>query len=130
MHWLTQTARTCCDLTTVVRSLNQNAASTKTAQANGELEIRPHELLNLANEIASADPPVDVPEGIILITQDVIAGREGCAEWYSAQALEGGSKMAKENDGHRYFIEVRIFSKLAVSSRMSSLTARRYFAGC
>ncbi|KAK3628870.1 hypothetical protein LTR56_018355 [Elasticomyces elasticus] len=42
----------------------------------------------------------------ILITLDVIAGRKECAGWYSAQALEDGSDLDKENSSHRHFILV------------------------
>lgn len=109
LYWLTRTASTCCDLTTVLSSLASKSKSDAVQADNtGELEIRADELLALAEKIASADPPVEVPEGVLLIIRDIIAGREGCAEWYSAQALVGGSKVAKENESHRHFIEVCI----------------------
>ena len=97
LHWLIQTASTCCDVATVVRSLasgskKTNASGGAAACDSAELEIRTDELLELARRICDANPPVDVPEGILLIIEDVIAGRESCSEWYSAQALKGGSR--------------------------------------
>ena len=105
LYWLTKTAGGCCELKTVIKSLAANGTS-KTKGEIARLEIRTAELVKLAEIISKADPPVEVPEGVILIVQDVIKGREECAEWYSAQALEGGGKVEKENETHRYFILV------------------------
>lgn len=90
LSWLIRTASTCCDLRTVVRSLASGGKKTNMpAHEDSELEVRTEELLELARRIAEAVASVDVAEGILLIIEDVIVGRESCSEWYSSQALEG-----------------------------------------
>ena len=123
LYWLTKTASTCTDLSTIIKSLagadstTSSKTSAKTAKTSknsrdgthvntSELEIRTAELVRLAEAISKAEPAVEVPLGAILIVEDVIKGREDSAEWYSAQALEGGGKVERENESHRYFILV------------------------
>jgi len=109
IYWLTRTAGTCCDLTSVIKSLASSLPPKPSRRQNNEsseVEIQTAELVKLAQAIAASDPPADVPQGIILVLQDIIHGREECAEWYSAQALGQGSKVERENQTHRYFILV------------------------
>ena len=106
VYWLTQTAAKYCDLKSIIKSLATSGAPAKQIDTAG-VEIRSAELLRLAEVIANTEPPPDVPEGIVLIAKDVIEGRELCAVWYSTQALQAGSALEKENDGHRFFILVR-----------------------
>lgn len=103
LYWLTKTAGGCCELKTIIKSLNTGIKESKNDDT-AELEVRTAELLRLADVISKAGPAVEVPEGIILIVEDVIKGREECAEWYSAQALDG--KVQRENETHLYFILV------------------------
>ena len=55
--------------------------------------------------ISGKTPPMEVPEGIVLIVDDVIAARRVCADWYHAQTTED-EKMKKDNEGHEGFIQV------------------------
>lgn len=111
VYWISQTAERCCSLSTIVKSLavgNKSSAQARTSTPQtGPIEISTQELLELTKAISARRPAVEVPEGVLLIIRDVIAGREGCAEWYSAQALKDDGKVARENNGHRHFIEVR-----------------------
>lgn len=109
IQWLASSASRCCELKSIVKSLGSSLKA-KTTKKNKEptspVEIRTQEILKLAEAIAAADPPIDIPETIIEIAKDVIAGREECAGWYAAQALQGGSELEQENESHRYFILV------------------------
>ncbi|KAK5708330.1 hypothetical protein LTR97_000870 [Elasticomyces elasticus] len=105
VQWLAKSAERCCDLKSVIKSLGSSKRS-RQGRDTSAIDIRTQELIQLAEVIAKAQPQVAVPESIILITLDVIAGRKECAEWYSAQALEDGSDLDKENSSHRHFILV------------------------
>lgn len=108
LYWRTKSAAACTDLETIITSLNALPArkSKKKTVQTPELELRTAELVKLAEAVSHACPPVDVLEGAVLIIQDIIAGREECAEWYSAQALVEGGRIEQENETHRYFILV------------------------
>ena len=108
VYWLTKTAASCGDLETVLKSFQPNSTSKKRTLVAPELEVRAHELMALARLIAENGRSVgmEVPEGMLLIVQDVIAGREECAAWYAGQALKSGSGTQKEDEGHRGFIEI------------------------
>ena len=118
IYWLTQTAASCSK--DVVQSL-RTSGSRKTmkggnkkkrhasAEQPRELELCVEELVGLAEAISCAEPLVRVPRGIILLIADVIAERKACSEWYSTQNLRSGSRIAKEDEGHWYFIEVSAF---------------------
>lgn len=73
-----------------------------------EVGIRAHDLVELARMIAEkgAIVNVEVPGGMLLIVQDVIAGRQKCAAWYAGQALERGSEGRRGGDGHKGFIQI------------------------
>ena len=45
-----------------------------------EVEVGTRELIKLAEAISGSNPPIDVPEEVILTARDVIKGREECAE--------------------------------------------------
>ncbi|KAK4949366.1 hypothetical protein LTR10_011984 [Elasticomyces elasticus] len=105
VQWLAKSAESCCDLKTVIKSLD-NSNKPKPSRGSCLVNIRTQELVRLAETIAASRPPIAIPESILLITIDVIAGRKECAEWYGAQALEEGSKLDKENKSHQYFILV------------------------
>jgi len=114
INWLTTTVSAICDLGNIIKSLARGPLRTPTASskqdaANGhEHDITTAELLKLAEAIRDSASLVEVPEGLILIVQDIIDGRVECANWYSAQALEAGSKVDRENATHAHFITVSI----------------------
>ncbi|CZT20929.1 uncharacterized protein RCC_06790 [Ramularia collo-cygni] len=106
VEWLSITGGRCCDLKKVLKSLNSGVSTKKQSEKSiKDVEVGTQELLKLAEAIASSDS-VPVPQEIIDITREVIAGREKCAEWYSAQPLSDNGKLKKENINHRYFIQV------------------------
>ena len=117
VYFLTQAAGQLVDLKDIIHSLGPatfgKGHAKQTAQGGTrELDIRPAELVKLAEVIAKAKPAVHIPEGITLILKDVIAGRKECGSWYAAQALEKSGSMDKENENHRFFILVRLPARL------------------
>ncbi|KAK5113585.1 hypothetical protein LTR85_010814 [Meristemomyces frigidus] len=111
INWLASSAGRCSDLKSIIKSLGCGlpCRPSKKSQRSGSgsdvsITIPTQELLKLAEAIAASDPPVEIPESIIQIAKDVIAGREECAEWYAAQALQDGGELENENESHRYFI--------------------------
>ena len=119
IEWLASTASRCCDIKTIVQSCGASLKrGSSTTDGRCEVEIRTREVLKLAEVVATSEPPVAIPSTIIDIAKDVIAGREECADWYAAQALQGGSGLEEENETHRYFILVlRKVSKLLIDTR-------------
>ncbi|KAF2774350.1 hypothetical protein EJ03DRAFT_5303 [Teratosphaeria nubilosa] len=122
VDWLATTASRCCDIRIVIKSLaGSGNVQSKPIRPPGKskgpetVELSTQELIQLAEAIISARPPVDIPEHIIEIIRNVIGGRRECAAWYAGQALEIGSDVQKQNETHRYFIMVleRILDLLA-----------------
>lgn len=113
VEWLVASAGRCCDLNAIIKSLacGLPLKASKKGRKHTDtpsLEIRVQELLKLAQAIANSEPSSNIPESIIQILKDVIAGRQECADWYAAQALKDGGKLEKENETHRYFLMVRL----------------------
>ncbi|KAK3716046.1 hypothetical protein LTR37_006776 [Vermiconidia calcicola] len=113
VDWLVNTGDRCCDLKAIIKSFqgrlptkHDEAANKKFGTAAPTYELRTQELVKLTQAIVDSEPPVAVPENIIQVLQDVIAGRQECAEWYSSQALEKSGELAEENQSHRYFIMI------------------------
>jgi len=86
-----------------------------------QYELRTQELLKLAQAIADAGPPLEVPESVIDVVQDVIAGRQECADWYAT--MPDAATVEKENESHRFFIEVCM---LAPPCSLQKLTFTRF----
>ncbi|KAK3628578.1 hypothetical protein LTR56_018521 [Elasticomyces elasticus] len=70
------------------------------------IRIKTRELRKLAEVITDSDPPVQVPAALIQVLDDVIAGREECASWYAAQAIDDATKLAAQNETHAHFIGI------------------------
>lgn len=126
-QWLASTAGKCCDLKSVIKSLScglQARTTNKVRSSESPIEVRTQELLKLAEVITSSSQTLEIPEAIIKTAENVIDGRQECAEWYSAQALQGGGDLEKENDSHRYFILVlRKILRLLKEARAKSVVA-------
>ncbi|KAK3722471.1 hypothetical protein LTR37_002463 [Vermiconidia calcicola] len=113
VDWLVNTAGHCCDLRAIIKSLhgrlsteNDSATNKKSRTVAPTYELKTQELVRLAQAIVDSELLVVVPQNIIQVLQDVIAGRQECAEWYATQALEESGDLAEENQSHRYFIMV------------------------
>ncbi|KAK4544128.1 hypothetical protein LTR36_004626 [Oleoguttula mirabilis] len=108
VEWLAKTASRCCNVTTIIGSLAPDPAKAHSSSSRTsplqDVRIRTHELVALANAIVAADPPVSIPQNIIDVLNDVIAGREVCTQWYSSQAVQQESDVARQNEGHVFFI--------------------------
>jgi len=111
INWLANSAGRCSDLKSIIKSLGCGLPFKRSKKnkhsSDATVEIRASELVKLAEVIANSGSPVEIPETIIQIAKDVIAGREECAGWYASQALQDGGELEKENESHRYFIMVR-----------------------
>ncbi|KAK5128715.1 hypothetical protein LTR85_000048 [Meristemomyces frigidus] len=104
VEWLTSTAKRCEPISSLLScaSLSDNAMSESTQE-----ELRVRDLLRLAEAIAaSTAPKIDIPLVIIVVTEDVIDGRQACADWYSATKSGSNGVIGKQNHGHRNFIDV------------------------
>lgn len=115
VDWLVNTAGHCCDLRAIIKSLhgrlpteNDSATNKKSRTVAPTYELKTQELVRLAQAIVDSELLVVVPQNIIQVLQDVIAGRQECAEWYATQALEESGDLAEENQSHRYFIMVSL----------------------
>lgn len=60
VDWLVASARMCCELKSVIKSLSRSLHQKQSSKANStaELELRNEELVKLAKVIAAAVPPV------------------------------------------------------------------------
>ena len=93
----------------IVRWLAKNAASCSAAFANVHLKdsISTSNLLRFANAIAES--AVEIPGAILDLLADVIAGRQFCAKWYTAQATSDQAETAVSEQSirsHSHFLEV------------------------
>ncbi|KAK3637581.1 hypothetical protein LTR56_013584 [Elasticomyces elasticus] len=96
--WLAKTASRCCDITDILTSITP-------ATPAATIKIRTRDLIALAKAIASARPPIELSASVLKACEDVIAGREACAEWYAAQAIQDASDLAEQNRTHKFFID-------------------------
>lgn len=111
VDWLVKTANNCCDITLIIKSLqHKHKDGTKETKekctSTPKAHIKGRELALLAEAIASAEPPIDIPSTILDVVNEVIAGRKSCAGWYAAQSATEGDEMARENAGHAHFIRI------------------------
>ncbi|KAK5767691.1 hypothetical protein LTS12_002193 [Elasticomyces elasticus] len=72
------------------------------------------DLLRQAETIVTATPKIEIPLEMIVIAEDVIEGRQVCAEWYSANEDGADEEVQRQNSSHRNFIAVlrQILDKL------------------
>jgi len=63
-----------------------------------------NDLVKLAEAIAASK--ADIPLEILVVAEDVIDGREACAEWYEQAKGGSGGETEKQNQGHRNFVDV------------------------
>ncbi|KAK4963625.1 hypothetical protein LTR10_001254 [Elasticomyces elasticus] len=81
---------------TVAASAGQSVTTTPSTQ----------DLLRQAETIVAAKPKIEIPLEIIVITEDVIEGRQVCADWYSANEDGADEERERQNSSHRNFIAV------------------------
>lgn len=126
IDFLISAAGRCCDLKAIISSLKNKILPKRASKEQPTLSLNTAELVKLAQVIADSDPPIDVPENVLAILRDVIAGREECNTWYASQAVHDGLEL--ENEGHRYFIMVSdVCHRIA---HYSLLTLQRFFSVC
>jgi hypothetical protein len=103
IEFLITAAGRCCDLKTIVHSIKNKITIKKSNKSQPKFALKTSELVKLAQAVADSDPPIDVPESVIQILRDVIAGREECNSWYAAQPVK--DDLEEQNETHRYFIK-------------------------
>ncbi|KAK5713786.1 hypothetical protein LTR17_017470 [Elasticomyces elasticus] len=115
--WLTKTASRCSDITDILTSITP-------ATPEATIKIRTRELIALAKAIASARPPIELSASVLKACEDIIAGRESCAEWYAAQAIQDNSDLAEQNRTHVFFINTlkKVHEILFTCSRQAPVT--------
>ncbi|KAK4889285.1 hypothetical protein LTR27_011891 [Elasticomyces elasticus] len=104
VSWLARTAGRVSDLTSCLDCLKPGSSSS--SKDLETIRIKTRELRKLAEVITDSDPPVQVPAALIKVLDDVIAGREECASWYAAQAIDDATKLAAQNETHAHFIGI------------------------
>jgi hypothetical protein len=93
VRWITRTA-----------SRHSNAADflhTLAAPGSSAITLSTRDLVTLT-KLVVANIAVDIPENILKITQDVVAEREVCANWYKDLNMDGESTASDKT--HAYFI--------------------------
>ncbi|KAK5728970.1 hypothetical protein LTR15_002111 [Elasticomyces elasticus] len=105
VSWLARTAGRVSDLTSCLDCLKPGFSSPSSKDLE-TIRIKTRELRKLAEVITDSDPAVQVPAALIKVLDDVIAGREECASWYAAQAIDDATKLAAQNETHAHFIGV------------------------
>jgi hypothetical protein len=93
VRWITRTA-----------SRHSNAANflhTLAAPGSSAITLSTRDLVTLT-KLVVANIAVDIPENILKITQDVVAEREVCANWYKDLNMDGESTASDKT--HAYFI--------------------------
>lgn len=98
VQWLGRTAKQHCKLIGRLAWLKDNEAPV--------LPLKIHELLRLAELIAHSNPPLTVPIRLLEVLEDVIAGRQECGHWYSSQAIDEDTDLAKQNHSHAFLVTV------------------------
>ncbi|KAK5691304.1 hypothetical protein LTR17_025690 [Elasticomyces elasticus] len=92
------------------------------AKSTETKNLSTQDLVRLADGIVSTTPHVDIPLEIIVVTEDVISGRQVCADWYASTSSDPSSVTEKRNKGHLNFI--------AVLKNILSILQRAYEGRC
>lgn len=127
VDWLASTARSCRDISGVLPSIKGAKDALKrakklrgtagnTAGDDTTVIVSAANLITLAQIVAKSN--VLIPRSILLVAQEVISGRQSCAEWYASFArvdgqqrfgTEAGSEETRldaSNRSHQHFISV------------------------
>ncbi|KAK5723859.1 hypothetical protein LTR17_013873 [Elasticomyces elasticus] len=101
-QYLARAADGICD----VRSLTGDNRKSSKGLGEPRVKISTRHFVVLAEAIAGALSPVAVPAHVLKLTEDVIAGRQYCADWYASQPSEEGSEVDEQNKRHAHFIAI------------------------
>lgn len=107
IEWLARAVDRIDDLSSCLDCLRPEVGGKTLSSTDIEtVRIKTYELEKLAQIIADSDPPVGVPQDILRVLEDVIAGRQACAGWYASQAIDNMTELAGQNASHAHFIAV------------------------
>ncbi|KAK4618926.1 hypothetical protein CLAFUW4_12295 [Fulvia fulva] len=106
LDWLARTASTCCDIASIVASLQTADNRRKIAKGSTVITLRTAELVRLAQAIADADPSIPTPLTILETTRDVIRLRQDVAADYAMDSMRRHSTLTESDHGHKHFIAV------------------------
>ena len=113
VNWLTNTARSCEDISKILPSLRaardlvkRTKHKHKQEQASNEAKVTltTAQLLSVTQVVVKS--AVQVPEDIIRTAQAVIIGRQEHAEWFTACTSSSNSAQVEQNKTHQHFISV------------------------
>ncbi|KAK5720427.1 hypothetical protein LTR17_014984 [Elasticomyces elasticus] len=114
--WLARTASRFCDVHIITETVQRSRREADRRRQQQRVNFNTRHLVAFATAITSATPLVAVPTYILRLLEDVIVGRQYCADWYAAQPSEEDGDMSKQNEGHAHFIAVleNVLSLLSV----------------
>ncbi|KAK5686411.1 hypothetical protein LTS10_002529 [Elasticomyces elasticus] len=114
--WLARTASRFCDVHIITETVQRSRREADRRRQQQRVKFSTRHLVAFATAITSATPLVAIPTYILRLLEDVIAGRQYCADWYAAQPSEEDGDMSKQNEGHAHFIAVleNVLSLLSV----------------
>lgn len=98
VRWLTDTAQRCGGSFNFFETLHSRAAQSSV------IVLTTKDIISLANLIAN-DESANIPEDMLEITKDVIAGRELCALWYKIQGKRKNEEAVLSDRRHAFFID-------------------------
>ena len=113
VNWLANTARKCIDITDIIPAMMPSKTASKQAKSKrknaaaseqSKILLSTADLLKLTEIVAYST--VAVPENILTVARDVIAGREASASFYAAIASAEDTEGIDRNKTHQHFIEV------------------------
>ena len=109
--WLSNSARHCQDITTILPSLRAANNASKQAKKNKTIspsategKVTTAQLVKLAEIVVSRS--VTISEDILGTLKDVIAARQVCAKWYGSLPGSNVGSLAEKNSKHKHCIDV------------------------
>ena len=124
VNWLTNTARSCQDVTTILPPLRAAKDAAKRSKRNHKPEtplstnvtVTTSQLLKLAKIVVYSS--ITIPEDIVQTIKTVIAGRQVCSDLYLSLKDPTDDTADEQNSRHQHFIDVlKQIQKLFESSR-------------
>jgi hypothetical protein len=117
VRWITRKASRYSNAAEVLRQL--------AGPGRGATILTTRDLITLT-KLVVANGAVEIPEDILKITQDVVAEREVCANWYKNQNMNG--ELTASDKTHAYFIDTlhEIHHILESARHANALRAQEY----
>ena len=102
LEFLARNAGQCCDLSQVLASLKNNDRNRRLAEVGGTVPVQTAEFVVLARIIASADPAIHIPQGVLDLVAKAVNGRQ-----YVSDAITADRKHLTDEDlSHLHFLDI------------------------